>query len=148
MKYINKLKSEDLIDFLNVNGLFVLDDIDEIRAELGQSDTDTYYIRCQSNIDKEKNRELTKYISRNRLMSTIFEMSEYYSLKGRNIYAIDDFMIRRAFTLDEQEVTDEDIALQRNYHRFMCDKFKNSEYLLDYDRFVESLNAEEVEKDR
>ena len=140
MKYFNKLSSEQIIEFLNKNGLFVLDNIDEQMLHI-EEDQNSIYLRCM-NVHSRADDVMLEF--KNKISAKFPILSKYINRYDSciNLYELDDFMICRA--LFEGEYNQVDIELQRSYHNMMIEFFADSDYEKDYNQYVDSLNDNKI----
>ena len=91
MEYLDKVKDESLIEFLNANGLFVLDDINECRNNNG---AENIYLRCASSneIADKTFKEIKAHIFSK--FPLLFSGNDY-SNDRMHLFSLDDFFIQR-----------------------------------------------------
>ena len=141
MKYLYKLSNEKLVDFLNKNGLFLLDSIEEQLEGFDKDRENSYYLRCYSsnqNTNSTAN-QLKEYIG-SKLPNMRLNIGGYLN-SPIDLFILDDFSIQRLFI--DEEITQFDIDLQHNYHNMMLNEFSSTdEYISDYNNYVSSLEEE------
>ena len=138
MKYLNQLTSIQIADFLNGNGLFVLDSIEDEIANIN-GDCDALYLKCYSSVSNENNiiSDVKKYLGRK--MPINFGSYDFYSNRI-NIYELTDFTISRLFV--DNDFNERDYQLQHNYLDMMMNHFPSTDYKKDFETFLEALDLE------
>lgn len=138
MEYLNSIDNEKLIEFLNDNGLFILDDLTKVREN---DNCENLYLRCISNqeILSDAHKEVLMHLSSK--FPYISMISDKYMNSKRHLISLNDFVIQRITVIDE--LTEFDYILQKNYHAFMSLEVSNyDKYKKDYINFVNELNDE------
>lgn len=163
MEYLNKLKPNELLEILNKCGLFVVDDIKNIKKDADETNADCYYLRAIA-FDEGKNNnvsdsvsDLIKYIQLNANLKTknkilhdhidmFMENDGFMSYSQDSLvdmYAISDFMLYRIALTDifnDIYPNESDWELQKKFYMTMCQKFKSDGYMDSYRRFVTNLD--------
>jgi len=141
MKYLYKVSNDKIVDFLNENGLFLLDSIEDQLEGFDKESDSSYYLRCYS-MNKNRNSTLEKlkdYIDA-KLSNVHFNIGGYLN-SPLDMFVLDDFSIHRLFI--ENEITQFDIDLQQGYHNMMLREFSDSdEYEREYIEYASSLDKE------
>lgn len=163
MKYLNKLKADKLLKVLNNSGLFVVDDIRDIKKEADSENADCYYVRAialdtvkdsvatgslshlikyiQMNDDlKTKNETLYNHI--NSIMS-VDGLSSYSQNNLVDMFTVSDFMLYRTMPIDINYGSfpkESDCNLQKKFFMNMYQIFKEEGYMDSYKEFINSLD--------
>jgi len=139
MKYLNQLSADEIRKFLGDNGVTVLEDLEDLIKDANESNGDCYYIRCGRFGEQNRfNRilgDLNDFIVKKSKIDKIFK-SNYFDDR-LDIYAMTDFSVYRVFAHDFPN--ESDYALQKNYNKFMNEKFNESNYTNDYIEFYNEL---------
>lgn len=138
MKYLNKLEDKRLIEFLNKNGLFILDNLSEA-SDI--DDAEYLHLRCMSSdpIESESYQSFKSFFASK--FPAISGNFQSYDNNNIHIFSLNDYIIQRLFVLDE--LTEFDYKLQKNYHEFMMAEFAaNGEYENDYNNYVDELSSD------
>lgn len=137
MKYLNKLSTEQIIDFFNENGLYVLDSLENEMLEI--ADNNSLYIKCYSSYSNENSivKDIKSHLS-NRM--PIFYGGYDFCGDRLNIYELTDFTICRIFV--DGEFNQYDYDLQRNYHKMMRNLFACSNYDSEFEAYLDTLERE------
>ena len=137
MKYLNKLSSSEIYNFLNDNDIIVLDyDLKSLIEEAQKNNGENIYLRC---LDLNKNDD-------NKVEGFMYKcfknaINPTYSSSNLEMFILNDFTIYRLL-LDFESVTDRDRLLNERYVEFMKSHSFYSEYEKDYEKYIESLKAE------
>ena len=137
MKYLNKLSSSEIYNFLNDNDIIVLDyDLKSLIEEAQKNNGENIYLRC---LDLNKNDD-------NKVEGFMYKcfknaINPTYSSSNLKMFILNDFTIYRLL-LDFESVSDRDRLLNERYVEFMKSHSFYSEYEQDYKKYIESLKAE------
>ena len=141
MKYVNKLSSEQILQFFGENGLVVLeDDLTGLITEANNENADNYYIRAGYFGKKEPTTfdMVRDYVY---VKSGLAGLGlQEYSDDRVDIYSMSDYTVNRVFGFDFPN--ERDYALQNNYARFMAKTFEKEGYRTDYNAFVQEMSKE------
>lgn len=137
MKYLNKLSSSEIYNFLNDNDIIVLDyDLKSLIEEAQKNNGENIYLRC---LDLNKNDD-------NKVEGFMYKcfknaINPTYSSSNLKMFILNDFTIYRLL-LDFESVTDRDRLLNERYVEFMKSHSFYSEYEKDYKKYIENLKSE------
>lgn len=133
MKYFTKLSMQEVLDFLNENGLYVIDDdLEENLIDCSENNDPSCYIRCFDT--KVINNPIMDAIAKKIAHQTGLNLSEYVDNQKINIIELNDFVCCRVFI--EDEFSERDVILLRAYWKMMSDKFKNEPYKQDLEEYL------------
>ncbi len=163
MEYLNRLKPDELLEILNKCGLFVIDDVRNIKKDADKTNADCYYLRAIA-FDKEKSDNATGGLSsliksiqlnanlktKNKILHNYMDalMSEvcftsYAQDSLVDMYTISDFMLYRTAPMDlfyDKFPNESDCELQKKFYMTMCQKFKSDGYMDSYKNFINNLD--------
>ena len=137
MKYLNKISSSEIYNFLNDNDIIVLDyDLKSLIEEAQKNNGENIYLKC---LDLNKNDD-------NKSEGFIYKcfknaINPTYFSNNLKMYVLSDFTIYRLL-VDFESVSDRDRLLNERYVEFMKSHSFNSEYEQDYKRYIEKLKEE------
>lgn len=145
MKYLNLLGLHQFSNFLNDNGILLmdLDKSENLQEEIENPERKSIILRLLDLKNNSKSSMLEGF------MYKCFKSSinPSYVNSHLKLYEVDDFVIYPILT-ENEKITERDKAIQGLYHEFMCEQFKNTEYKNDYDRYVSVSKDDTMEKSK
>ena len=144
MKYLNALGLQKFCDFLNDNGILLMDLVDknkELQEEFNNQDNQRIILRLLD-LKRDNNESLLEGFIYKCFKSSI---NPNYVKSHIRVFEVDDFVIS-PILLDNETYSDRDKNIQGMYHEYMCERFKNTPYLDDYDRYVTNFTTNTKEK--